>query len=479
MKLKKILALLLAAMMVLGMTGAMAADAGLGQDNSNEPGVYEGGENTLKIKKSVVVENDLLEAITVAYPAITYTYSAAKADGTLAEGAYLLGVTVTDKDADHTPAGALTSGVKNGVVAALTITSAAITSGTVQLNDSLNNATKAQELVSAEATVTIIPTKYNNYGPGIYRYKISDMTTDATLVAAGIVRGADFVKDFYLDVYIGWKLDSTTGAVADPKELEVKGYVLSSASTTTITPTQHNKESGFEQVTTDENGKLAAPVTDYSHVDLYKTYNVELQKNVTGSMGDTTHEFPFTLTVTNNNLNYIVVTDDEVTGPYADITAVREAATPGTSTSVALNHQEKAYIVGLAPHATIGFMETNDTDTGYKVSATVGGTAANVTVKATSEGTETTANTAQLFNKTGTATIAAAAVTNYNPGNTTVASTAYTQNNLNTIYTNNLDQISPTNVALRFGPYLVMFAAGAALFLILLAKRREEDKEEN
>lgn len=472
MKLKKILALLLAAMMVLGMTGAMAADAGLGQDNATEPGVYEGGENTLKIKKSVVVENDLLEAITVAYPAITYTYSAAKADGTLAEGAYLPGVTVTDKDADHTPAGALTSGVKNGVVAALTISSAAINSGTVLLNKSLTGATKAQEVVSADATVAITPSAYNDYGPGIYRYKLSDTTADTALVAAGIVRGANFVKDFYLDVYIGWNS-------ATPAALEVKGYVLSSASTTTITPTQHNKESGFEQVTTDENGKLAAPVTDYSHVDLYKTYNVELQKNVTGSMGDTTHEFPFTLTVTNNNLNYIVVTDDEVTGSYADITAVREAATPGTSTSVALNHQEKAYIVGLAPHATIGFMETNDTDTGYKVSATVGGTAANVTVKATSEGTETTANTAQLFNKTGTATIAAAAVTNYNPGNTTVASTAYTQNNLNTIYTNNLDQISPTNVALRFGPYLVMFAAGAALFLILLAKRREEDKEEN
>ena len=44
-------------------------------------------------------------------------------------------------------------------------------------------------------------------------------------------------------------------------------------------------------------------------------------------------------------------------------------------------------------------------------------------------------------------------------------------------YTNNLDQISPTGVVLRFAPYFAMFAAGAALFIILGIKRRKSEEE--
>ena len=40
-------------------------------------------------------------------------------------------------------------------------------------------------------------------------------------------------------------------------------------------------------------------------------------------------------------------------------------------------------------------------------------------------------------------------------------------------FTNNLEQISPTGVALRFAPYAIMLGAGVALFIILKVRKNK------
>ena len=42
-------------------------------------------------------------------------------------------------------------------------------------------------------------------------------------------------------------------------------------------------------------------------------------------------------------------------------------------------------------------------------------------------------------------------------------------------FTNKLNSISPTGVVLRFGPYLLMLGAGAALFFLAMRRRKNED----
>ena len=466
MKLKKILALLLAAMVVLGMTSAMAA---IGNDSSSEVGVQEGDNSNIVVIPQVVVitnnEGSTAVGKIVAYPQMSFTYSIEGA--TIADGTYVQDNTI--EDLEHPTGPAAKVAVKTGPAGGLTVTPATIAAGTVTLN------ANGQEAVVANHTFTGVISAFN--AAGIYRYKITNTsTTDATnkvaLENAGVVAPATVDQEYFLDVYVKNVADP---APATTTHLEFGGFVLTNENTTEISAKENKgmtaKKSGFDDVTlitdtTTNTIKLdpATPAdltTNYS----YTTYNITLDKDIKGSLGDTKHGFPFTVTVGvqtgHPDLNY----DYEVTGNENTANDVSLVSQTKITAVIPLSNGGSLKIWGLSPFATILYSEKNDTESTYKTK--IGNTA----------GADDVKTEADLNAKGELAAWDAAknVATGY-----AITTTATLNTDADQIhYTNTLNDISPTNVALRFGPYLVMFAAGAALFLILLAKRREEDKEEN
>lgn len=182
--------------------------------------------------------------------------------------------------------------------------------------------------------------------------------------------------------------------------------------------------------------------------DTYATMNISVTKSVTGDMGDKNHEFPFTIMVTNSGLNF-----------YSGEGSVGAEAAATTSLSANLKNGESFVIKGLNPKATVMFTETNDTPDEYTVNVTgatptvTGGAVAASANKATS----------------------ALSVSNYDEVNSeTSVTTAPTASNSAITFTNNLDAISPTGVALRYAPYLAMMGAGVVALPLTLRKKEEE-----
>jgi len=426
---KKILALALALVMVLGISSvALAADATLSND-----GPVISNENTLVIKKAVVVDNGVA-GIEVAYPAITYTYNVTPVAPTA-------NATVTDNN--------VTVDIKEGVTGTVTFTdnTAAIATNKVAMN------AQGQEVVTD--TVTLQVTTDNFTSPGVYRYKISENDNAAARAAAGIVRVGTVATDYFLDVYIGWKDADPTSA---DHVLIVKGYVLTKENKETIDPSTE-KESGFDSVTY-SGDKLDASTKVETNNDFYYTYNVTLTKKVAGTMGDTDHEFPFNLDVTNNSLGYIVSKIAAPTGTDAQIPAT-------LATSVSLKDSETATIFGLSPFATVKYTETNDTSSEYQVSAKDASAAVSIKVDG---GEAKTAEQALPAGKAAAMENAAAVAETFNA----TAKAAATDAKAIT-FTNKLDDISATGVALRVAPFVMILAAGC--MMLLIGKRRKEAEE--
>jgi hypothetical protein len=223
--------------------------------------------------------------------------------------------------------------------------------------------------------------------------------------------------------------------------------------------------------------------------DVYDTHNAQVKKVVTGSMGDTNHEFPFAINITNRvnnaNLDYTVHdTDSSATIPAATNNGNFDG-TNVASNNVSINDQEVVTVYGLSPFATINVTETNDTDSEYEVKVAHSTSNTDITENAVAKtsGNETISiadgKDFLSVGKNSTVTAYATAqkvwdgfaVTNDGGFSTTVGTV---QNAANITYTNNLNQISPTGIALRYAPYLFMLAA-AAMFVVLSRKERDAD----
>jgi len=218
--------------------------------------------------------------------------------------------------------------------------------------------------------------------------------------------------------------------------------------------------------------------------DVFYTYNVTLSKVVTGTMGDTTNEFTFAATVQNkangHNLAFSIADENVMPASVNSATFVSDVST----NEVGLNADETVTLYGLSVHAKVNYKETNNTQSDYTVSAK-NGADSDITF------TEATASETSIkrgYNETATAYAAPIAIwattvahDSSNAFRVTKADDIYTTDAGDkvaaasaTTYTNNLDMVSPTGIALRYAPYLFMLAA-AAMFVVLSRKERDAE----
>ena len=158
----------------------------------------------------------------------------------------------------------------------------------------------------------------------------------------------------------------------------------------------------------------------------YTTKNVAVKKVVGGNMSDPDATFAFTATVTNNDRAFFTGTTEA--GATKEVT--------GTSETATLGNNGELWICGLSVDATVGFSEVN-----------------------TFGGNEYTATYAV---GSGTA-----------QEGTTMAAAELADNTVVT-FTNTLENVSPTGIVVRFGPYALMLLVAAA-FVFILKRTRKAD----
>lgn len=423
--LKRIGAVALAVAVSLTMgTAAFAADT-VGDATNAE---FETNSTTFSIPKGIVVTNP--EDIKVYSPAVEYTFTINKA-----EGGQKITSTVEGKEGTRT--------VKTGEEGGLTITN---TNGTVSFTAAETAATVGSLGIELTQNIDLSVDLEKFSSAGIYRYKISDTTDTDALTAAGITRETGFQADRYIDLYIS---NGTNG-------LQVSGYTVidgDEASTDINGDTNDTtaKNAGYVSGSkTDSNGKITERGSNPA--DLYNTINVKLNKVVEGTMGDKQNAFPFTVDLTDVGSSYYTTMD----------TAANAQGTSTTATELtqALKDGESYLIKGLNPKAHVTYTEKNNTADAYIVEA-AGKKSAIALTGPDAQTKEVAAN--------GTAVTASLAVSNYEDYST--KSITPDANNEEVTYTNTLGQISPTNVVMRFAPYL--FILGAAIVLLVMMRRRK------
>lgn len=164
--------------------------------------------------------------------------------------------------------------------------------------------------------------------------------------------------------------------------------------------------------------------------ETFETVNITLQKTVSGNMADRTNQFPFAGTVTDNGRYFYA---KKAEAPAADNANKIAGAAAGSAVSTTLAHNEMYYISGLSHEAAVAYTETNNTQDVYQTSIT-GGTAS-----------------------------AASAVA---AGATKAMASTDVDNAGAVVFNNALEEVSPTGVIMRFGPYIGMIVIAAALVLM-------------
>lgn len=408
----KILAVLFVFAAVFSLPHAAAADDSVTSVNA-----------AVTLKKQIVFKNPDNEQVRLPNIDLTYSIRAASPDES---------TTVTDISGN-------TVTIRPGVIDAV---SAEDRTQTISLTDSTYANTSAAGTAADVGEITFAfsdPAKFTQ--PGVYRYIISDTTSKAALAAAGIDRDDDYVDSRSLDVYV--RRD------ADTSEAEIYGYVLteSAAADETLSVTESSEKSdGFVY---DVSGDA-----EMKDVDVYQTYNISVEKAVSGALADTSHKFPFTVTLANSAETGVRKLDVRTNGFQADLGAVTEDNENGT-----------AYIAGDGEYVTGGIAGGGMlTITGIPKSTVIGVKEQNDTYDEYTASAEIDAVTAALNSGASSVKLAK-------------DEWAELDDNINAAeistvrFTNRLDEISPTGLVLRTAPYVLLMTAGVLLAVIFMKRK--------
>lgn len=307
--------------------------------------------------------------------------------------------------------------VKAGVAGAVTLSDSSLNFST----EEAKKATEGHEYNEASnvkytKSFSVIADAAKFPAAGIYRYKLSDVTSAEALERAGIVRDAHYIADRLLDVYVSNGADG----------LYISGTILFSDGA---------KVSGFD--------------TDSEAVaDQYHTYNLDIVKNVDGAMGDKTHDFQFSIATEANSASEIFYQVDN---------ADEASATIGNNIAAMLHHGQTLHIYGLPQSAKYIVTETNNSYDTY-------------TVTISDNKGDTHFAEAAVARNNSAATEKIALVSGYSVNEVG-------QQAMESITVLNfLNAISPTGVALRVAPYAIMLIAGT--FLLGFGKKFRKSVEE-
>lgn len=438
---KKIGALLLALVMVLAMgtTSFAADDIYTGSENSNA--LISGTD--IPLTKGIVLFNT--DSSEIREPNISFTYTVTPVDPTAAnQGKPLAGVTVTD-DGSRNSGTPVTVNVYDGVDAAFTST---LTLSFADTNQKVAAAKSGTELEKS-GNLVVVPSAFPH--AGIYRFVITEAANPTNVTSVGLdSRTNNYQNTRYLDVYIK---NGDSG-------LEMYGAVIFKSSATDAVDstkgdiiTSTEKTTGFEPSV----GSTGGPTTyeNDDTVDKYHTFNLEVNKTITGGLADKTHDFPFEITLTGDKTSTIITDYSKTGASYVgnEPTIVNISTTAAVLTP-ALSNGDSVTITGIPVGTTVMVKETNDTYDKYTPSITTqtGFTGLALTV------------TGALPAQNGSTQLSAAAGITSKDENSVIG------------LTNNLAEVSPTGVVLRVAPYALMLIAG--IFLLVLARRRKADREE-
>ena len=452
--LKRIGAVVLAIMMIAFVGAAFAANNGdVYQDDSLT--TVDANNKKIPMTKSIIMFN--LNGSDVYEPNISYTYSVAPVTDELG--------TITD-DGELNNNNPVTVQVNAGVSDGVTFSG---TDGTITFSsDNTIVATDANGVeVEKSTNLTVDLGKFTH--AGVYRYIITEADNSSAVTAAGMVRGADYNRQRYLDVYI--KNGTTT-----PATLELYGAVIFKTNAQDTSNPVHNatnqittttyKTTGFEPGVTGETGSDIDYTSD-READHYTTYDFAVKKLITGGMADKTHEFPFYINITNTitDAAYTYI-NDPGTGTGTKETVASATITKGSnlaSSTLALKDGEYVKFVGVpssnSSALTIAVKEFNDSVDSYSASATVvNGTAPTVQMNGNNSAT-------QMTPSTGYATLA-----DFDLKTKDAAAQIIT-------VTNNLAEISPTGIVTRYAPYGLILVAGVVLLVISKKRKKNTDEE--
>jgi len=420
--LKRIGAVALAAAVSLTMgTAAFAADTGVNTDGTWDDTSHgiNSSKTTLNVAKEIVFKNS--ESTTVRQPNITYTYTIASA---------------TPGEAKITDADGITVNVKAGLTAAVTPGAATV----AFVDTDTADATAAGNALKKYASFTFDNAKFTD--PGVYRYSITE-STNVTKASVGITpekktetSAYDPVR--YLDVYVKKNAAGTA--------CEIYGYVLFEGTATTVITSSDVSMKSEGYVNT------ATASDEQADVDVYKTENLAIYKTITGTMADVNNKFPVSIAMTkasglSNGIKLDFTASENAELTKTDTDAKGDYVTMDNALAGKVGQDSVITITGIPYGSTAAVTETNNAPDSYKVSA------------------GKTATTTEFFKDKIVAT------------NGTATVDAQTLNAKVSIYiTNKLDAISPTNVVMRFAPFLFIFGA-AILLLVVMRRRRTQDAE--
>ena len=432
---------------------------------------------TVTLKKDIVLFN--ADACQILSPNVIYSYEITSANVTNA--------TVTTLGAEDA---VIILSVRSGVIEALSTASdvpettnkveGSITFDAHNIDSEMHDANRNTDTtiylskkVSSSMEITVDASRIydvDNDGtqdnqPGVYRYKIADITSDETLTSSGIQRGsAD--STIYLDVYT--KYNSNNDG------LEIYGYVLlrstedgsnvsleydNSAAEETIKITGFDVES--------ENGNVSGGTVMKADLksDSYYTYNVEVGHEMAGDLADKQHNFPFRVELSNPVVTSQADFYYQITKDGADKTAVNTSLSPSGSwtldgnsadpaNDLQLQSGDKIVITGLPAETKIKVAETNDTDDIYAVSAT--GNGSSLVLK----NDDDTTGTSISVRNNGTAVMDA---------EFSVSSIASTDK---IVFTGTLKSISITGLTFDIAPFAFITIAGVGLLVLVIRNKK-------
>ena len=423
---RKIATLILTIVMVL--TICTVAQATGDEGTIGADGIAS-GSNKMTFTKSILMKNG--NGTTVREPNITYTYTITEID-TLRDNE-----TVTDLNGY---AGTVYKLSAEGGTLSSVLSTPTETAVFEDSNAVTTSATGVE--TSKDVTFTFNGSAFPH--AGVYRFIVTE-TTSAEKESVGIIENTDYASVMYLDVYVQGQGDHTS----------IYAYVLfenNDAAIANATKEARQKSAGW----------CGGDVGTVNQ-DIYQTYDMEVKKAITGDATSMSHQFPFTITLTNakcttkvdlalssSGATYTTTPTADTVGNYVALT------NSGAAVAAKLAHNGTITIKGIPAATTAAVYETNDTHDFYNLRATV---EASSTTQAAMSATDGSVAPNGGQSKTTPA---------INIDGTTITRVQFG---------NNLTTISPTGYVTRYAPYGLILIAGVVLLVIAKKHKKHTDED--